>query len=355
MGNYMSCFTQPRKKTSKRGAMKSKSMRNSAMQDQILYQQATSLLLHSQTMKAYSQRYYRSVSSRAPSSKQDLLRSASVRPLAKGDLVVQPEQLLNKIKENSNLDAKKFVLVHGGGFGAWCWYKLIALLEETGFVTDALDLCGSGIDSTSPNEITSLEQYTKPLFNYLEKLADHEKVYLVGHSFGGACISYAMERYPKKIAKAIFVAGTMVKNGQSALDAFSSEVAGKELLFEYANGSNSQPTSIQIDKSRLKEVYFNRTSSKDIALSSVSIKPVPFAPVVEKLLLTQDNYGSVRRFFIQTTEDQACSSATQERMIDMNPPEQVLKLKGSDHCPFFSKPQSLRALFMEIVHLEPKK
>lgn len=82
------------------------------------------------------------------------------------------------LQENSDLESKKFVLIHGGGFGAWCWYKSIALLEEAGFVADALDLSGSGIDRTSPNEITSLEQYAEPLFIYLEKLADHEKVCL---------------------------------------------------------------------------------------------------------------------------------------------------------------------------------
>ena len=48
------------------------------------------------------------------------------------------------------------------------------------------------------------------------------QVNLVGHNFGGSCISYAMEHYPHKIAKAIFVAAFMVKNGQAALDLFSS-------------------------------------------------------------------------------------------------------------------------------------
>ncbi|KAF9612117.1 hypothetical protein IFM89_038185 [Coptis chinensis] len=33
-----------------------------------------------------------------------------------------------KFLENSQ--TKKFVLVHGEGFGAWCWYKNVALLEE---------------------------------------------------------------------------------------------------------------------------------------------------------------------------------------------------------------------------------
>ena len=72
--------------------------------------------------------------------------------------------------------SNRFVLVHGGGFGAWCWYKSIALLEEAGFMTTALDLSGSGIDSTNPNEISSLEQYSKPLCEFLEKLPEGEKV-----------------------------------------------------------------------------------------------------------------------------------------------------------------------------------
>lgn len=46
----------------------------------------------------------------------------------------------------------------------------------------------------------------------------------MGHDFGGACISYVMEMYPSKIAKAVFVAATMLKDGQSTLDMFSQQV-----------------------------------------------------------------------------------------------------------------------------------
>lgn len=74
------------------------------------------------------------------------------------------------------LETKHFVLVHGGGLGAWCWYKTMALLEESGLVASAIDLSGSGIDSTDPNEIKSLQQYVKPLLKLLEKLDASEKV-----------------------------------------------------------------------------------------------------------------------------------------------------------------------------------
>lgn len=68
------------------------------------------------------------------------------------------------------------MLVHGGGFGAWCWYKSIALLEESGLVATVVDLKGSGIESMDPNEIKSMAVYAKPLLVFLEKLGADEKV-----------------------------------------------------------------------------------------------------------------------------------------------------------------------------------
>lgn len=46
----------------------------------------------------------------------------------------------------------------------------------------------------------------------------------MGHSTGGASISYALERFPEKISKAIFVCATMVSDGQRPFDVFSEEV-----------------------------------------------------------------------------------------------------------------------------------
>lgn len=46
----------------------------------------------------------------------------------------------------------------------------------------------------------------------------------MAHNIGGACISYAMECYPNKIAKAIFVAAAMIADGQRAFDVFAQQV-----------------------------------------------------------------------------------------------------------------------------------
>lgn len=52
----------------------------------------------------------------------------------------------------------------------------------------------------------------------------------MGHDFGGACVSYAMELFPSKIAKAVFVAAAMLVSGQSTLDMFSQKVKSFGLI-----------------------------------------------------------------------------------------------------------------------------
>ncbi|KAH7516107.1 hypothetical protein FEM48_Zijuj10G0099800 [Ziziphus jujuba var. spinosa] len=288
------------------------------------------------------QSFTRSSSTSRQRSRSDTL-NINHHPPHDHQLLVPPTLQDSKI---DGLETNHIVLVHGGGFGAWCWYKTMTLLEEGGFKVDAVDLTGSGVHSSDTNSITSLAQYVKPLTDILEKLEDGKKVILVGHDFGGACLSYVMELFPSKIAKSIFIAATMLASGQSILDLLSQQLGSNDLMgqaqiFLYGHGKNQPPTAIDLNK------------ELDIALASVSMRPIPFAPVTEKLTLSEKNYGSVRRFYIVTQEDQAIPVPLQETMINSNPPEQVFRVKGSDHAPFFSRPQALHKILVEIFQIPP--
>lgn len=92
-------------------------------------------------------------------------------------------------------------------------------------------------------------------------------------------------------------------------------------------------------------------SIQDVALAMVSMKPIPMGPIMEKLSLFPEHYGIGRRFFIQTLDDRALSPEVQEKLVRENPPEGVFKIKGSDHCPFFSKPHSLHKILLDIVQI----
>ncbi|XP_042502688.1 putative methylesterase 11, chloroplastic [Macadamia integrifolia] len=381
MGNLFACFShkEVKKKHSKRysnpppaattagssnrwnriRSSKKEKREDSLTQEQAL---AAALLFH-QHQQNGTLPFDRSASLRYPvpgSKKQSLPRSSSSRARSLADPLLQPYQLVNQDLNLDDLETRHFVLVHGGGFGAWCWYKTIALLEESGFKVDAVDLTGSGIHSSDASSITSLSQYVQPLTSFLEKLGNGEKVILVGHDFGGACISYAMELFPFKVAKAVFIAAAMLISGQSALDMFSQQADSNDLMrsaqiFLYANGNDHPPTAVDLDKALLRDLLFNQSPAKDVALASVSLRPIPFAPVLEKLSLSDSNYGSVRRFYIETPEDNAIPLSLQQSMISSNLPEKVFRLKGSDHSPFFSKPQALHKLLVEISKIPSTK
>jgi len=91
---------------------------------------------------------------------------------------------------SENLKGGKVVLVHGEGFGAWCWYKNIALLEESGLVPVAVDLSGSGINTTDTNSVSTLVDYSKPLITYLQDVPDDEKV--ICHAFHHRCYAVCL-------------------------------------------------------------------------------------------------------------------------------------------------------------------
>ncbi|KAL8467334.1 hypothetical protein ACS0TY_036163 [Phlomoides rotata] len=256
-----------------------------------------------------------------------------------------------------NMKTKKLVLVHGEGFGAWCWYKTIALLEECGLTPIALDLTGSGIDLTDTNSVATLVDYAKPLVDFLRKLPVDDKVILVGHSSGGACVSYALEHLPEKISKAVYLCATMVSDGQKPFDVFAQELGSVDLFsplsksLMYGNGKDKPPTGFMFEKQHLHGLYFNQSPTKDVALAAVSMRAVPLGPMMEKLSLSKEKYGTGRRFYIQTLDDHALSPDLQEKLVRENEPEGVFKIKGSDHCPFFSKPQSLHKILIEIAQI----
>ncbi len=69
-----------------------------------------------------------------------------------------------------------FVFVHGGGHGAWCWYKTVDLLRRAGHKATAVDLISCGRDYTDPNHVESFLDYNEPLMELLSNLPDNDKV-----------------------------------------------------------------------------------------------------------------------------------------------------------------------------------
>ncbi|KAL6961511.1 (R)-mandelonitrile lyase [Sarracenia purpurea var. burkii] len=102
-----------------------------------------------------------------------------------------------------------FLLIHGICHAAWCWYKIIPMLESAGHNVTALDMAACGINLEHIEKVCSFSNYSAPLLDFLKNSPPGKQYALVRHSLGGMNLAYAMEAYPDKIIFACFVTAYM--------------------------------------------------------------------------------------------------------------------------------------------------
>ncbi|XP_019052674.1 PREDICTED: methylesterase 17-like isoform X2 [Nelumbo nucifera] len=238
-----------------------------------------------------------------------------------------------------------FVLVHGIGGGAWCWYKVRCLLESSGYKVTCLDLKSAGIDQSNPDSILSFEEYNKPLIDFLSDLPQDQKVILVGHSAGGMSVTDAIHRFAKKIAVAIYVGATMLRSGfrtdQDVKDGVPELFkTGDMCELRYGLGPDQPPTSIVIKKEFQHRMAYHMSPQEPGPLQA--LRGAKFGEGGGQ------GVDQVRRVYIKTMHDRILKPEQQEVMIQRWPPSNVFVLE-SDHSPFFSAPFMLFNLLLKAA------
>ncbi|POO02704.1 Methyl esterase [Trema orientale] len=250
---------------------------------------------------------------------------------------------------------RHFVLVHGSCHGAWCWYKVAALLKSTGHKVTALDLASSGIHPKLVHEVHSLSDYVEPLMDFMASLPPDERVILVGHSMGGVCISLAMEKFPEKIFVAVFATAFM-PGPDLSFSTINEKYGGSvdsylDTEFTSDQGPGHPPTAVIFGPEFLESKLYQLSPPEDLVLGVSLVRPVSLsiAVLTPEEELTKEKYGSVRRVYILSDQDNVIKPDLQEWMIENNPADEVKVINGSDHMVMFSKPVDLCACLHEIA------
>ena len=226
------------------------------------------------------------------------------------------------------------VLIHGAWHGAWCWNRVVPLLEQAGHEVVTPDLPGHGEDRTPAAEVT-MEVYADRVVEALD--ARPEPVVLVGHSLSGTVISQAAERRPEKIEKLVYLCALLLPSGKSAIEA--SQEDGDSVVLKSARVEEDRGR-ILLTEEGMKEALYHDCPEEDFKRARRLISPQPLAPLGTPVEVTQDDFGSVRRTYVHTTRDRAVSPAAQERMYTELPCEKVVSM-ATGHLPFFAAPEEL--------------
>ncbi len=227
-----------------------------------------------------------------------------------------------------------FILVHGAWHGAWCWYKVVPLLEKAGHRAIAVDLPGLGRDRTPLRDV-SLQSYVDRVGAAIDQQPG--RAILVGHSRGGIVISQTAEQRPARIEKLVYLAAFLLPNGQALLPGALEDT--RSLLLQNLVVDEKQGY-MTVKEAAYREAMYGDCSDEDVALAASLLTPEPIAPCVTPLDLSERNFGQVPRVYIETLGDDALTLAAQRKMVAAMPCERVISMDTA-HSPFFSAPQEL--------------
>ena len=229
-----------------------------------------------------------------------------------------------------------FVLIHGAWHGGWCWYKVVALLEQQGHTVVAPDLPSHGRDKTPLSDVT-FAAYVDSVCHVVD--AQPEPVVLVGHSMGGGIITQVAEDRPDKVKVLVYLVAVLPPNGESMMQGVQQDT--ESLLLPNFVVSDDQ-TSGTVRAEALREVFYGDCSDADVALARLLLVPQALAPVDTPVQTSAANFGQVPRVFIECRQDRAMTPSRQKRLYTTQPFQKVLTLDTS-HSPFFSAPGELAA------------
>lgn len=237
---------------------------------------------------------------------------------------------------------KTFILIHGSWHSSWNWHRVVPLLEKMGHRAIAIDLPGMGRDKT-PIQNVKMQTTVEKICQLIDSVEG--KVVLVGHSKNGIMISQAAEYRPGKIEKLVYLAAYLVPSGKTQKEYSMQDTNG--VLKPYVT-VNEELGAHTLQHAIYKDGLYADCDDNITELAKLLLSHEPIESAITPLQLTEENYGRVRRFYIECTEDKAVTPFIQRKMYTETPCEKVYSMATS-HSPFFSKPEELTDILCEIA------
>lgn len=244
----------------------------------------------------------------------------------------------------------RFVLVHGGFHGAWCWSRTIPELERLGHGAIAIDIPGHG---ARVHEEATMAGRLDAVLDVLEP-GD----VLVGHSGGGMEVTRAADAAPDLVAHLVYLAAALPLEGRLMQEALvyrddggpegDYDVTG---MLEHLRFGDDGSMALA-DVEGAKELFYHDCDDETARWAFEQLTP-------ERAGDTATTPVSVPRFweadlprsFILCLEDRAQPrwlADVTARRLGVDP----LAI-GASHSPFLSRPAELAQALVEATTVPP--
>jgi len=248
----------------------------------------------------------------------------------------------------------RFLLIHGGFHGAWCWRDVIPQIERLGHEAVAIDLPGHG----KRREQRSMLADRRDAIVSAMQPGD----VLVGHSGGGFDITLAADAAPEKVGHLVYLAAGVPIEGRPLVEATGGAKGGNgDVNGEIDRLNRSIPSSALrptpqgrlewVDKDLARQIFYHDCDEQLVDWAFAQFSPAPPEILVEPVTIPRFWAAALPRSYIICLQDRALSYAESVAFagrLGVIP----LFIEGS-HSPFLSRPAELAALLLKATATQP--
>jgi pimeloyl-ACP methyl ester carboxylesterase len=231
------------------------------------------------------------------------------------------------------------VLIHGGAHGAWCWDKVLPLLEHEVCV---VDLPGRPNRPAALAELT-LDDFADSVVADVNAAGLH-RVVLVGHSMAGLTVPGVMDRLGERVVGVVLVSCLVPEPGGAAIDLVPQPLRGYlRRRFARAIDDPADP-GLTIPRRLAKRLFYNDISAS--AARPYLDRLCADAPRVffEPATLPMARPG-VPITWVRLARDKAVTPRTQDRLIARLGAD--VREIDSGHSPMINHPAEVAAILDE--------
>jgi len=243
-----------------------------------------------------------------------------------------------------------YVLVHGGWHGAWCWDKVVPLLQAAGHSVYAPTLTGLGEQAALLTPEIGLDTHIQDVVNLIET-KELQQVILVGHSYSGMVITGVADRVPDRIAHLVYLDAVIPRDGQSLAD--TAPFVGTMLRRDANNNGDGWRINPPRERPHGRGGLFDVTEEPDLGLVRSKITPQSLKTFIQPVHIThQDAVAAIPHTFIECTDRGAIVWLMRRIFMRFSPPNEPgwnRRTLASGHEAMIIAPQALADLLLEFA------
>lgn len=239
----------------------------------------------------------------------------------------------------------RFVLIHGGFHGAWCWERVVPALAARGHEAVAVELPGHGERRDEPS---TLDGYRRAVVEVLRP-GD----VLVGHSMGGGVATLAADAFPE-VAHVVYLAAVLPIEGRplrTGLPSSAGQSAAPARPRPYAV-SDAGTHWYYDDFEKARQALFHDCDEAVARAAFERLTPQGIAVCDEEPVHVPRFWREPpSRSFVRCTLDQAIPPAFTRSQVERLG---VAPLTiATSHSPFLSRPEELADVLLAAVRTVP--